>query len=624
MFIDSSEAQDSLIILNSSDDSTTLQNIKYIESIGGTITHRFPPHVLIGNISANQYSNLVGRKNIVEITTKPKDISTVSGYGKTTEIAINVWNNNYMGLAAKQGLVSITGAPEPGPIIGDMLMLYVPENATYEQNGKLSPQSADMVSELPLQTLPYGAGFLDTSEYMIGDVAVGIILLESNGTIDANMENWTSAEESNVVSEIQAGLNWWAVREPNATLTFTYDIHIRVPTSYEPITRSNDYNLPLWITDAMTNLGYTNYASFLNNVFDYNNAIRANLNTDWAYTIFVVDSSNDYDGKFPDGLFAFACSGGPFTVMTYENDGYGIANMDSVIAHETGHIFYANDQYTQATRSCTQITGYLAIQNQNSAYPFAGACLSNVDSIMRGGVLPYTNGAQDTYARQQIGWKDSDVDGILDIIDFLPSSTLYAYLPDPTNDNTLTYTGTSTTTTTYPNNNPWRRNDITINKITSVQYRVDGGSWISAMPSDGTFDSSIEDFTFTTPELSYGTHTMEVRALNTAGNWETSYVSDILTIAQYINGTVKDSVNKIGIPGVRVSTNTSISTTTDDSGFYFMLVPEGTYNLTATNDPVFYPNSSVMVTAISGMNVVQDIELLLKPKGNISGLVKQM
>ncbi len=85
--------------------------------------------------------------------------------------------------------------------------------------------------------MPYGAGFYDTSEYLIGNIAVGIVLLESNGAIDASTEDWTAEEEANVVNEIRAGLEWWIARNPSAKLTFKYDIHYKVPTSYEPITR---------------------------------------------------------------------------------------------------------------------------------------------------------------------------------------------------------------------------------------------------------------------------------------------------------------------------------------------------------------------------------------------------
>lgn len=618
----SSSAQNSLIILNSSDPSTMSQNIEYIESLGGNMTHRFPPHILIGDIPADKINELKGHGNIVDIATEPLDVSFLKGYGKTAEIAVDIWNSNYQASYVKKSLV-LPVESDPGPIIGDMLIS--PKKAGSLQAVGVTAQSVKPASEITVQTLPYGAGFYDTSEYMIGDIAVGIILLESNGSIDVSTEDWTTTEESSVVSEIQAGLNWWAVREPNAKLTFTYDIHTKVTTGYEPISHTvptgNPSGESLWINDAMIDLGYST-SDYFYKVYDYENAIRQSFNTDWAFTIFVADSSNDVDGLFTDGYFAYAYLGGPFTVMTYDNDGYGIINMDAVIAHETGHIFYANDQYKEAKRPCTEMTGYLSIENQNSAYTLSGPCSSNVDSIMRSQVPPYTNGAIDPHARQQIGWRDTDADGIMDIIDFLPSSTLNAYSPDPTNDNTPTYTGRSATTITYPNNNPapWNNgNNITINKITNVQYRVDGALWINASPADGSFDSSTEDFNFTTPELSNGTHTIEVRALNTAGNWETSYASDILTldVSGYINGTVL--YNGTGIAGAIVSTNTSVITNTNETGFYSLLVPAGTYNITAINEPGYYTNRSIVITAISGMAILQDIELIRKPTGTISG-----
>lgn len=85
-----------------------------------------------------------------------------------------------------------------------------------------------------------------------------------------------------------------------------------------------------------------------------------------------------------------------------------------------------------------------------------------------------------------------------------------------------------------------------------------------------------------------------------------------------ISGTV---LNGTGIPGVVVTTNTSNSTTSDTSGFYYLFVPAGAYNLTATKEPVFYSNSSVIVRAISGTTIMQDIELIKKPTGTINGTV---
>lgn len=91
--------------------------------------------------------------------------------------------------------------------------------------------------------------------------------------------------------------------------------------------------------------------------------------------------------------------------------------------------------------------------------------------------------------------------------------------------------------------------------------------------------------------------------------------------AGFINGTVMNSVDRTGIAGVLVSTNTSISTMTDAAGFYSFALTAGTYNLTATLEPTYYTNSTITISPIIGAQVVQDIELLKKPTGNISGRI---
>ena len=76
-----------------------------------------------------------------------------------------------------------------------------------------------------------------------------------------------------------------------------------------------------------------------------------------------------------------------------------------------------------------------------------------------------------------------------------------------------------------------------------------------------------------------------------------------------------------GISGAVVTTNINNSTITDSLGFYSFLLPAGAYNLTATSEPRFYSNSSVTITVVAGTTVMQDIELLKKETGNITGTV---
>ena len=240
-------------------------------------------------------------------------------------------------------------------------------------------------------------GSTDTSAFMTGSVAVGVILPESNGATDTQTENWTQTEINNVKAEIQSGLQWWSDQYASlggsGNLTFTYEWNIQVPTSYEPISRDS-YSDYLWANETLASLGYTQTGSdgfytMIARSRAYANALRGQKGTDWAFVIFVADSSNDKltdtdtPGEFADGYFAYAFVYGPMMVMTYNNDGWGIGNMDKVTAHETGHIFGAGDQYYQAGYGgCTSTTnryGYLGIPNSNCEYNNPGS----VDSIMK-------------------------------------------------------------------------------------------------------------------------------------------------------------------------------------------------------------------------------------------------
>jgi hypothetical protein len=81
--------------------------------------------------------------------------------------------------------------------------------------------------------------------------------------------------------------------------------------------------------------------------------------------------------------------------------------------------------------------------------------------------------------------------------------------------------------------------------------------------------------------------------------------------------------NGTGIAGAHVTANTSLSNTTDASGSFSFLVAAGTYHLTAAREPQYYGNGSVVVNATSGSIAAQDIQLIMKPTGNITGTVRR-
>lgn len=113
------------------------------------------------------------------------------------------------------------------------------------------------------------------------------------------------------------------------------------------------------------------------------------------------------------------------------------------------------------------------------------------------------------------------------------------------------------------------------------------------------------------------------------GICDSSYVldannTDYLPLAalpkvRFINGTVKDNYTGNSLAGITVSANLTLSTTTNATGFYSFSVTDGSYDL-AIFDIRYYTNTTTVSTI--GQTVVwQDIELIKKPTGNISGSV---
>jgi len=336
--------------------------------------------------------------------------------------------------------------------------------------------------------------YFDTSEYMLGSVAVGIILPESIG----GAYNWTDDEITITVEGIREATDWWKSQNPSAQLSFAFDVHARVPTIYEPIQMPEweDYK---WIENVMSYLNYTSGGAW-ERVTNYNNDIRKTSGTDWAFTIFVVDCDPSVNvGLFNGGGYAHAYLGGPWITMSrfsswaWNSPNYHVA----VPAHEMGHIFYATDEYNGVQENsgylnATDKDGSFGIMNQNNLYVSAGTNL-------------------------QIGWRDFDQDGILDIMDTYPAIKLSAY-PTTIYEASHQFSGV-VVEVPHQNFNPFgQRNNLSINEILSVKYSLDEGPWLSASPLDGAFDEALENYTFTLVFQTWGTHTLRIRAANSVGN----------------------------------------------------------------------------------------------------------
>ncbi len=486
---------------------TQLQTM--IKSQGGRVTHTFPSQALIAKVPIGMTAQLAELSGITAVFTGAIELSTMDVYGASARRLAAVWNS----------LLS----PQPAP-----------ETQLTAQDHSNVPNDALTAPDLPphneigaAATGSIAPGYYETSGFMAGSVAVGLVLVESNGQVDPSTEDWADDEKQLVFSEIVAACNWWAELDPRANLSFVYDDHFSnpLPTGVEPITRPY-FDQQYWIADAMGALGYNSSANYFTRVRDYNNNLRAAYHTNWAFTIFVVNSTHDADNRFSDGYFAYAFLGGPFLVMTSGNDGYGPYNMDAVAAHEIGHIFFALDQYYSAAQPCSFRSGYLYVENQNSQY---GGCSSNANSIMRGQIYPYSTKVIDPYAAGQIGWRDSDGDNIFDPLD---TSLPVSINQTSTEGNRVTVSGTAEIIP-YPSPNSI---SITINTLTGVKYRFDAGDWQPATAADGAFDGTTENYQFATTALSPGFHNLEVAAVDSAGNVSDNYEAKTIAMLDPLDG----------------------------------------------------------------------------------------
>ena len=384
-----------------------------------------------------------------------------------------------------------------------------------------------------------------TSEYMAGRISVSVVFVESAGgagncsPADPQTENWSADRQTAAINEITEGMNFWLNRTSRPSpLSFIIDNQGARNTSCEPINRSDD-DEDRWIADVLTGMGFpANTGNYRSVARSFADSRRDALAADWGYMIFVADSLNDADGKFTDGGFAYAYLNGPFVVMTYDNNGWGIGKMNLVAAHETAHVFGALDEYTTSNCSTSDSWGYLNALNTSCNN---GGDLSDL-SIM-GPSAEQNNASVDVSqsARAGIGWRnpsDATTSAVVDVVRN-SSVTLSAFSPDPTTDTTPTYSGTGTNIP-YPPAGPRMRNGqafgmsspVTIAKVAAAEWALDGGAFggTGVVAVDGVFDEETDSFAFTpVGPVGGGIHTFAARAVNQFGH-TSSELTDSLTI----------------------------------------------------------------------------------------------
>jgi hypothetical protein len=343
------------------------------------------------------------------------------------------------------------------------------------------------------------------SQYMAGHVAVRVVLPESNGAIDPSQEDWTPSQIAQIQRDVETALDWWAALLPQAKLRFSIRLEV-VPTSYEPI-RYGLREEHLWIADTLGRLGFRSGNHF-DRAYAAGYSHRDELGADWATTIFVVNSDRHPNGYFSDGYFAYAYIGGPFMVITSDVGAYGASRMAPIVAHEIGHVFGALDQYAVARVPCTARSGYLHAPTTNSQY---GNCGTNAPSIMLEPISAFAHRQIDPSALAQIGYVDSDGDGLIDPLTTMPNLDLVDLVELASSQRPI-LAGTAREVG-YP---APLQTPASIHTLSAIEYRVNGGAWQRIPAADGAYDSRSERFE-TELALYDGDYIVELRAVNSAG-----------------------------------------------------------------------------------------------------------
>lgn len=349
-----------------------------------------------------------------------------------------------------------------------------------------------------LAGVPYGATQTDTAEYMLGDVQVSVVFIESSLS-STNTETWDAPTIARVKNTIQVGLQWWEDMLhkdfPNAPLDFHLNFnHADTPfvVGYEPIEYTSFQTVD-FINAFLASKGYT-AGNTDDRMYAFNHNERATSGTDWAFTIFVVNDENDNaqsngNGAFAPGGFgkSFAYPGGRYLVTLSDRPA-------EIIAHETAHIFWGLDEYANGGDHYTVKRGYYNVQNLNGANGAPQGFVQQPSLLATTNMLAtsFLNKTLPASTQAHIGWRDSDGDKIIDVLD-VAHSLVGSGRTDPLTGK-YRFVGKSQVRTLPNLNSAGNQNDITINRINVAEYSLDNGTtWQTA----ATYDTHTADLDLT-------------------------------------------------------------------------------------------------------------------------------
>ncbi|MFL6277905.1 MAG: putative Ig domain-containing protein [Blastocatellia bacterium] len=341
-----------LVLVEAETANELIEARDFITAAGGTVAVVLPPKAIFGWITPAVEARILGQHRIRAIHRSVITAPPAGFRDRNTQIAISLFNDMASGRNARRqrDAARPSGAQTDRPG-------FIDTEPHPQINREQMIQNLRMLGRAPAGDVH--TQFFGNSDVMDGTVVVALFLIESNGTADPNLYSWSNDDATAAVSQTLEGLNWW-VEQSRAfrlarPLQFTLITHLpsdaacQVP--YEPILHPAS-DATFWIAKIMSNLGVSD-GDTATRVAAYDEALRQQQHTDWAYSIFVGYNPIGTATAFTDHRASWAFIGGPYVQSLYRSFGWPLSR---VVSHETGHIFYACDEYFQPgyqTCSCS-------------------------------------------------------------------------------------------------------------------------------------------------------------------------------------------------------------------------------------------------------------------------------
>lgn len=352
------------------------------------------------------------------------------------------------------------------------------------------------------------------SEILTGRVRVYLLFPESNGAVDGKIETWYEGDGTtvnqdflNARSNAFAALLFW--QGAYRSMGIEYDVFDKiVPTSYEPILHQMG-NDDLWVMDVLRQLEPDIEALHITDEISaghlFNEKRRGS--SDWIYTAFIGHSRTIGTHRFGAGeanYTAYAFLGGPYLIIPYPaggdpNDVGENLVFSQIFNHESGHIFWALDEYPGSPDPCSATSGYLNYANMNVTMvgPSGEAvrCIQPLNCIMHSAAREDVGRPFCYWSRGQMGIIDANGNAIPDVFESAPIIEFEGGDVDTVETDEFTVRLTAYATAVHNQNamqDPADRMDYAAG-LRDGRFGLGGGT-VALVPLDGSWGGKVENF----------------------------------------------------------------------------------------------------------------------------------